>query len=83
MVWIGDAVSKASKLSGYGDKNCIPRIVMNGLFHSNLASFCKDNHPDEDIDKWFYKASGLPYDAWCGNVIITGMNDWVNSGMPE
>ena len=83
-VWIGDAVSKASKLSGFGDKNGISRIVMSSLFYSNLVDVYKEQRPDSGFETWYHTSNSLPY--WGtrhGNVIISDMNDWINSGMIE
>ena len=81
-VWIGDAVAKASKLSSYGDKNGISRIVMNSIFYSNLADVYKNKCPEKDFESWYSANSSLPYfGSRHGSVIISGMNDWVNSGM--
>lgn len=81
-VWIGDAVAKASKLSSYGDKNGLSRIVMNNIFYSNLADVYKNKYPEKDFENWYSTNSSLPYfGSRHGSVIISDMNDWVNSGM--
>ena len=81
-VWIGDAVAKASKLSSYGDKNGFSRIVMNSIFYSNLADVYKNKYPEKDFESWYSTNSSLPYfGSRHGSVIISDMNDWVNSGM--
>lgn len=81
-VWIGDAVAKASKLSSYGDKNGFSRIVMNNICYSNLADVYKNKYPEKDFESWYSTNSSLPYfGSRHGSVIISGMNDWVNSGM--
>ncbi|MBS5098234.1 MAG: hypothetical protein KHY80_04455, partial [Eggerthella sp.] len=83
-VWIGDAVSKASKLSGFGDKNAISRIVMSSLFYSNLADVYKEQRPDSGFETWYHTSNSLPY--WGtrhGNVIITDMDNWVDAGMTD
>lgn len=81
-IWIGDAVAKASKLSSYGDKNGFSRIVMNNIFYSNLADVYKNKYPEKDFESWYSTNSSLPYfGSRHGSVIISDMNDWVNSGM--
>ena len=83
-VCIGDAVSKASKLSGFGDKNGISRIVMSSMFYSNLVDVYKEQRPDSGFETWYHTSNSLPY--WGtrhGSVIITDMDNWVDAGMTD
>ena len=83
-VWIGDAVAKASKLSGHGDKNGISRIVMNSIFYSNLADDYKNKYPGKGFESWYSISGSLPYSgSRHGSVIISDMNDWVTGGMVD
>ena len=83
-VWIGDAVAKASKLSGYGDKNGISRIVMNSVFYSNLADVYEKKYPEKGFGSWYDTSGALPYSgSRHGSVIMSDMNNWVNNGMVD
>lgn len=84
LVWMGEAVSKASKLSGYGGKNDISRIVLSNLAYTNIIDIYKERHSDKNPESWFHTLSSLPYGAarHC-DIIMTDMNDWIDEGMPE
>lgn len=88
VVWMGKAVSEASKLSEYGEKVVDDRIVLSGLTFNNIIEELERIVPEKHPRDWFKtKKSGyvnaLPFDARYCNVVITGMNDWVKEGMPE
>lgn len=75
-VWIGKAVTVASKLSSYGDKDGYPR-----LFHSTNSY----NNFIEELEKknieasnWFHQVGHL--NAYYSNVIIIDFNNWVDNG---
>ena len=78
-VWMGDAVSTASKLSGYGQKDYRKRIWMSSVFYDNIIDIEKGRN--DEAKSWFSKSSGEPYGCYQCNVIMTAMNDWVNNGM--
>lgn len=82
-VWVGEAVTKASKLSSYGDKNGIGRIVCSSLFYSNMIDCLKNDCPDKNPESWFHSDSSLPFGAKYSDVIMSDMNDWINRGMPD
>lgn len=84
-VWMGKAVSEASKLSGYGEKEVGSRIVLSGLTFTNLIDEYEGKMPEKDPRSWFHKPgpySKVPFDAYYCDIIKTGMENWVDAGMP-
>ncbi|KAB1636147.1 adenylate cyclase [Ellagibacter isourolithinifaciens] len=78
-VWMGDAVSTASKLSGYGQKDHRQRIWMSSLFYNNIIDI--EVERNSEAKSWFSKSSGEPHGCYQCNVVKTLMNDWINGGM--
>lgn len=82
-VWIGDAVTKASNLSGLGSKNGYNPIVYSNLCYINFEDEMVKILGEESKD-WFHRNSdsknGVHYDA---NVINPGFNNWIDEGMPD
>lgn len=74
-VWIGDAVTKASKFSGIGNKNGNRSIIISPCTYSNLKD--AENHPDWFSEK-FDRDLGTYYE--CG-IIMTDFNNWIDEGM--
>ena len=78
-VWMGDAVSTASKLSSLGQKNGRQRIWMSSWFYSNIIDCEVELY--SDAKSWFTKSSIEPYESYSCNVVKTDMNAWINEGM--
>jgi len=91
-VWIGDAVTKAVKLSAVGSKNGIEAIIISDLIYDHMIAY----KPQEA--KWFNKSSDYNYcdiDAsyefeklglgkfYYSNTVIKDFDDWINNGMRE
>ena len=74
IVWVGEAVSKASKLSGYGNKNGIETIVISTLTYQSIS---------DDNKKFFakYKYNCDGYTFYHRNVTKKNFNNWINGGM--
>ncbi|MGF1909205.1 adenylate/guanylate cyclase domain-containing protein [Vibrio kasasachensis] len=69
VVWLGNLVSEAAKLCGYGNKTVGDReIMVSNNFHHNL-----NNH-----NKGLFKKNDNR-DCYHGNVINTIMNEWVKN----
>lgn len=81
-VWIGDAVTKASKLSSLGNKNLINPIVFSNCTYINIIESLKKE--DKNAESWFSKkydnSFGTYYHA---NIIKTEFNNWIDRGMPS
>ena len=81
IVWMGDAVSKAAKLSDYGDGTVSDRIVLSKRTYIKVIDHYRDKYPGKG-EGWFHSDSRLPYNAKRCNIIKTTMNKWINDGMP-
>ncbi|SHR24016.1 Uncharacterised protein [Mycobacteroides abscessus subsp. abscessus] len=80
LVWIGEAVAKASKLSDLGNKNGVSSIVMSELFYDNYI----DVETDEKAKSWWTKKTDTTLGTYYhGNVIINDFNSWVEGGMED
>ena len=81
-VWIGNAVTKASKLSSLGRKNGIERIVVSKRFYDSIMETKKKKNKDSDAKKWFTECKnselGTYYHA---DIIINDFNNWIKEGM--
>lgn len=83
LVWMGDAVSKASKLASFGDKDGFSRIFVSSVVYSNLVEFYEKNQPTKDIESWFHDANSKMFGAKYCNVIMLEMDKWIKEGMPD
>lgn len=70
IVWVGEAVSKASKLSGYGNKDGIYPIVISPCTYNNIKK--------EDQNKCSFIKNENIYHT---DVIIDDFDDWIEGGM--
>ncbi|MGE9752984.1 adenylate/guanylate cyclase domain-containing protein [Bacillus inaquosorum] len=86
LVWIGEAVAKASKLADLGNKNNIDPIVMSDVFYTNYMVI-----EDRLVDDGFYTggtkqwwnegfSSSLSY-YYHADIIKTEFNNWIVEGM--
>lgn len=82
LVWIGESVTIASKLSDLGNKNGIDPIVMSKTFYSNYIKVQKKTK--DDAENWWTMKTDSTYGTYyCGNVIINEFNNWIKDGMKE
>ncbi|MCM3170399.1 MULTISPECIES: adenylate cyclase [Peribacillus] len=80
LVWIGESVAKASKLSDLGNKNGIGPIVMSSLFYTNYIDIQKNSN----AESWWTKEYDANYGSFYhGGVIKTEFYDWINGGMKD
>lgn len=83
-VWMGDAVSKAAKLSDYGSKVVTGRIVITSLVYSNIIDLYKEKYPEENTESWFHESASLPYtNAKYCSIVMSDMDKWIDDGMPD
>lgn len=79
LVWIGEAVAKASNLSDLGNKNSIGPIVMSSTFHLNYIS-----QAHEKAKKWWTRVDDNKIgEYYHGSVIINDFNAWIDGGMKD
>lgn len=82
LVWIGESVAIASKLSDLGNKNGIDPIVMSETFYINYIEVQKKSN--DNAENWWTKKTDSAYGTYYyGNVVKTNFNDWINDGMKE
>ncbi|MBN6188275.1 adenylate cyclase [Aneurinibacillus sp. BA2021] len=80
LVWIGESVTLASKLSDLGNKNGIDPIVMSSTFYSNYI----DVESNSNAKDWWTKKYDDTYGTYYhSNVIKTCFNDWIDDGMKD
>ena len=79
-VWIGDAVTKASKLSSLSNKNNIGPIAMSDCTYFNMIELLKKDNTD--AEKWFTEKMDDNYGKYyhCG-VVKSEFNKWIDGGM--
>ena len=84
LVWIGESVAKAAKLSDLGNKNGIDPIVMSSTFHFNYIEIQKDKEPNKEAEKWWtIKNDNDLGEYYHGDVIKGDFNNWIKDGMHE
>ena len=78
-VWIGKAVTIASKLSSYGDKDGYPRLFHSTNSYNNFIEELKKQNIE--ASNWFHNLGHL--NAYYSNVVINDFNNWVNNDFGE
>ena len=80
LVWIGSAVTKASKFSGLGNKNGRKSLIFSEESYFYFIDLLKSECPG--ATSWFTKRFdselGIYYDA---DIIIKGFDNWICRGM--
>ncbi|MFB0919704.1 MAG: adenylate/guanylate cyclase domain-containing protein [Oscillospiraceae bacterium] len=83
-VWIGDAVTKASKLSSLGNKDGIQPLVFSGFSYFFIIDMLAAEQVGKDPKSWFTQHYdnnfGLYYDS---NIIFIEFDKWVSEGMQD
>ncbi|MGL4560699.1 MAG: adenylate/guanylate cyclase domain-containing protein [Brevinema sp.] len=72
IVWIGEAVSRASKLSSFGNKNNIDPIVISKTTYTNIS---------EQNQTFFKKIDEGSSTVYHGSVRKTEFKKWIQNGM--
>ncbi|MEK4671530.1 adenylate cyclase [Niallia sp. FSL R7-0271] len=82
LVWIGESVAKAAKLSDLGNKDGNDPIVMSNIFYNNYIS--KQEETNKNAKDWWAMDTDENYGTYYhGNVIKTDFNNWIKDGMNE
>lgn len=80
LVWIGEAVAKASKLSDLGNKDGIGPIVMSSFFYNNYM----EKQTTKDAESWWENKLDSTHGSYYhGDVIKSEFNTWIESGMKD
>lgn len=82
-VWMGDAVSEASKLSGHGEKTVTSRMVISKLAYDNFIEILNKETPNADARDWFKSNTMLPFSSVHCGLVKSKMHEWIKDGMPE
>lgn len=82
LVWVGEAVAKASKLADKGNKDGIGPIVLSKLFYDNCIELLKERNPK--TEQWLTEK----YDENLGTyyhteLVIDDFNNWIENGMKD
>ncbi|MCD7911107.1 adenylate/guanylate cyclase domain-containing protein [Bacillus velezensis] len=80
LVWIGESVANASKLSDLGNKNGVYPIVMSSVFYSNYIEV--QDVMDKTIRNLWKSAYSSSHGAYFhGDLVIGDFNKWIIEGM--
>ncbi len=84
LVWLGPAVSFASHLGSLAGREGRPPIAMSPSFFYGVQEHAKEHYSDNWDDSWYKKWSDEAVgDYFCGDVIKTAFQEWINDGMPR
>jgi class 3 adenylate cyclase len=82
LVWIGKAVSYASKFSNIANKNQNDVIVFSDNFYNSMISQLKEENKTENVESWFTKKTDIKLGNYFScNVVNLGFNRWIERGM--
>ncbi len=84
-VWIGDAVTRASNLSSYGQSSITQkRLFFSDLAYSNFIDQLKKENPDASVESWFSKHVDLSGKvSYYADLVNSKFNTWIEQGMSE
>ncbi|WP_405158498.1 adenylate cyclase [Paenibacillus sp. FSL H8-0283] len=81
LVWIGEAVAKASKLSDLGNKDGVKPIVMSKICYDNFISAASNK---EQHKEWWTKKEDDKYGTYYhADIFKSEFNKWITDGMPN
>ena len=82
LVWIGKAVTFASKFSSLANSNGYNNIIFSGNFYNSFIGELKNNNENKNVESWFkqHRDSKLGYFYDC-DIIKSEFNDWIENGM--
>ncbi|MED4613088.1 adenylate/guanylate cyclase domain-containing protein [Bacillus subtilis] len=81
LVWIGQSVAKASKLSDLGNKNSINPIVMSSDFYTNYMDVEDEMNKNNTRQLWSEVYSPSLGTYYHGNVVYLQFEKWIREGM--
>lgn len=84
-VWIGNAVTRASNLSGYGEKTFLnDRLVYSSTSYNSFIEGLKKNNPSRDVESWFTKFIESDKEVcYHANIIQKDFDTWIKNGMKD
>jgi len=84
-VWIGKAVTYASKLSNIANSDSNSnRILMTSRFYNNIIAALRDISPNENVESWFTNYSDDTLGSYYGcHIVASNFNNWIVGGMSD
>jgi class 3 adenylate cyclase len=84
-VWIGKAVTYASKLSNLANSNsCSKKLLMSDITYNNVIEILKKRNSEKNVYSWFTKYNSSELGTYYGcNVVCSDFDNWVNGGMKD
>lgn len=80
LVWIGSAVTMASKFSGLGNKNGMKSLVFSSCTYFNIIDRLKKESPE--AESWFSVHNDFELGTYyTANVVKTFFDNWIDNGM--
>lgn len=85
LVWIGEATSRAAKLSDKAKtEECLEAIAMSDSFFNSIIPLIRKSHPDEQVDQWFAAKEDENHNLYYGaDIIMTDFNKWIENGFQD
>ncbi|MCP8615239.1 adenylate cyclase [Salirhabdus salicampi] len=82
LVWIGESVARAAKLSDLGNKDGISPLVMSNIFYNNYIEEQKKRNSNSE--SWWTRQNDDDYGTYYhGNVIKIDFDQWIKNGMKD
>ena len=84
-VWIGNAVTRASNLSGHGEKIFSGnRLVYSSTSYNNFIEGLKKRNSSENVENWFTKYTDSDGEVcYYADIIKKDFNNWIKNGMKD
>lgn len=84
LVWIGKAVSYASRFSNIANKNQNEVIIFSDNFYNSMISGLKEANRTENVESWFTKKTDDKLgDYYLCTIIRPEFNSWIERGMKD
>lgn len=83
LIWIGEAVSYASKFSNFANRNGAGAIIVSNKFFDNLKRAIEKSNENNNKLSWFTDFTSGEYSGKQCSVIKVRMNEWVEEGMKD
>lgn len=84
LVWIGDAVTKASNLSSVANKNTINTICYSYLSYTNIIDHLNQKFPNKNVRSWFTEHRSVDLKTYySASIVDTDFQQWITNGMKD
>ncbi len=84
-VWIGKAVTYASKLSNMANtKENKEKILMTSDFYDRIINLCCVNNKGKNVKSWFFMHKNTIIGEYYGcNIVMEDFDNWIKRGMKD